>query len=128
MAELARAAASYGGIRRERLGGEGLAWPCPTPDHPGTPILHTAAFTRERGKFHVVPARWLPEQPDAEYPLVLTTGRVLYQYHPLEGGARQPADAGRRPRPAGQDPRIQGLRRTPGEPAERRLNGGSHDG
>jgi predicted molibdopterin-dependent oxidoreductase YjgC len=56
-------------------------WPCPAPDHPGTPILHAETFTRGRGQFHPVEARPPAEQPDAEYPLVLSTGRILYQYH-----------------------------------------------
>jgi formate dehydrogenase alpha subunit len=81
MAELATVCPIYGGITHPRVIGNGLQWPCPTKDHPGTPILHTAAFARGRGKLHAVPARWPAEQPDAEYPLVLTTGRVLYQYH-----------------------------------------------
>ena len=73
---------SYGGITHARLeAGERLQWPCPTPDHPGTPILHTKQFTRGKGKFmpidHVPPA----EKPDDEYPMVMSTGRVLYHWH-----------------------------------------------
>ena len=81
MAEVAALTPSYGGIRHERLGDQGLQWPCPNADHPGTPILHTAQFARGLGRF--VPVDWLPpaEQADEEYPLVLTTGRVLYHYH-----------------------------------------------
>lgn len=81
MAELATAAPIYGGIRHARLAGGGLVWPCPAPDHPGTPILHTERFSRGLGKFHPVPARLPAEQPDADYPLALTTGRILYHYH-----------------------------------------------
>ena len=81
MEEIAALTPSYGGIRHERLGAEGLQWPCPDLDHPGTPILHVGRFPRGLGRF--VPVDWLPpaEQPDGEYPLVLTTGRVLYHYH-----------------------------------------------
>jgi predicted molibdopterin-dependent oxidoreductase YjgC len=81
MEEIAALTPSYGGVRHERLGDQGLQWPCPTPDHPGTPILHVGKFARGLGRF--VPVDWLPpaEQPDDEYPLVLTTGRVLYHYH-----------------------------------------------
>jgi formate dehydrogenase major subunit/formate dehydrogenase alpha subunit len=73
---------SYAGITHARLEkGERLQWPCPTKDHPGTPILHTKAFTRGKGKFmpidHVPPA----EEPTEEYPFVLSTGRVLYHWH-----------------------------------------------
>jgi formate dehydrogenase major subunit len=58
-----------------------LHWPCPTADHPGTPILHGQQFTRGLGKFHAI--EWIPpaEQVDDEYPIYLTTGRVIYQYH-----------------------------------------------
>jgi len=81
MEEIAALTPSYGGIRLERLGSQGLQWPCPSLEHPGTPILHVGKFSRGLGRF--VPVDWLPpaEQPDAEYPLVLTTGRVLFQYH-----------------------------------------------
>jgi predicted molibdopterin-dependent oxidoreductase YjgC len=79
--ELAAVTPIYGGIRYARLVGEGLQWPCPAPDHPGTPILHTAQFSRGLGKFHAVEAVDPAELPDEQYPLVLTTGRVLYHYH-----------------------------------------------
>jgi formate dehydrogenase major subunit/formate dehydrogenase alpha subunit len=80
-AEIARVTPSYAGITYERIEAEGLHWPCPTAEHPGTPILHTQQFTRGKGKFHAI--EWLPpaEQVDEEYPLYLTTGRLLYQYH-----------------------------------------------
>jgi formate dehydrogenase alpha subunit len=80
-AEMASLTPSMGGISYERLEKSGLQWPCPTPDHPGTPILHTKIFTR--GKGHFVPLAYRPdvEQPDQEYPLVLITGRNLYHYH-----------------------------------------------
>jgi len=72
---------SYGGISYKRLEKERLHWPCPTDDHPGTPILHVGKFTRGKGIFH--PIDFIPpaELPDEEYPLYLTTGRVLYHFH-----------------------------------------------
>jgi len=81
MDEIARVTPSYGGITYERLDSEGLQWPCPTRDHPGTPILHKGRFTRGKGLFH--PIQFIPadELPDEQYPFILTTGRVLYQYH-----------------------------------------------
>lgn len=81
MDEIARLTPIYGGIAYDRLEGIGLQWPCPTRAHAGTPILHTEQFTRGRGKFH--PVRFLParELPDAEYPFVLTTGRILQHWH-----------------------------------------------
>ena len=79
--ELRQVTPSYAGITYARIAREGLHWPCPTEDHPGTPILHTAQFTKGKGTFHAI--EWIPpaEQPDDEYPLYLTTGRVLYHYH-----------------------------------------------
>lgn len=81
MAEAAALAPSYGGITYSRLEQGGLQWPCPSQDHPGTPYLHQGQFTRGRGKFFPVSYRPSVELPDAEYPFILTTGRVLYQYH-----------------------------------------------
>ncbi len=81
MEEIARLTPSYGGISYERLENGGLQWPCPTEDHPGTPILHTKLFTRGKGRF--IPLEYKPskELPSDDYPLVLTTERSLYHYH-----------------------------------------------
>jgi formate dehydrogenase alpha subunit len=81
MEEISQLTPSYGGISYERLDNGGLQWPCPTKDHPGTPILHRERFTRGKGKF--IPLSYKPskELPDDEYPLVLTTGRSLYHFH-----------------------------------------------
>jgi formate dehydrogenase alpha subunit len=81
MDEIASVAPIYRGVNYERLGGDGLRWPVPTKDHPGTPILHTEKFSRGLGKFHVVEHRPPAEEPDEEYPLLLTTGRVLFHWH-----------------------------------------------
>jgi formate dehydrogenase alpha subunit len=79
--EIRRVTPSYAGISYERIDEVGIHWPCPTIEHPGTPILHKEQFTRGKGKFHAID--WIPpaEQTDAAYPFYLTTGRVLYQYH-----------------------------------------------
>jgi len=79
--EIARLTPSYGGISYRRLDSGGLQWPCPTREHPGTPILHTERFARGKGRF--IPLKYRPplELPDEEYPLILTTERSLYQYH-----------------------------------------------
>lgn len=79
--ELAQVTPSYGGITWDRIEKEGLHWPCPTTDHPGTPILHTEAFPIGKGKFF--PIDYIPpaEIANDEYPLYMTTGRVLYHYH-----------------------------------------------
>lgn len=79
--EIASVTPSYRGMNYDRLAGAGLVWPCPAPDHPGTPILHREQFTRGLGKFHAVKAQLPAEQADADYPLILSTGRVLYHYH-----------------------------------------------
>ena len=72
---------SYAGITYERINEEGIPWPCPNIEHPGTPILHIGKFTRGKGMLHAI--EYIPpaEQADTEYPLYLTTGRLLYQYH-----------------------------------------------
>jgi formate dehydrogenase alpha subunit len=80
--EIRRVTPSYAGITYDRLDAEGgLQWPCPHPDHPGTVYLHRGQFSRGRGHFFGIDYREPAEMPDADYPLVLTTGRVLYQYH-----------------------------------------------
>ena len=79
--EISRVTPSYAGITWERIEDVGIHWPCPTKDHPGTPILHTAQFTRGKGMFHAIEHRPPAEMPDSEYPFLLTTGRVLYHYH-----------------------------------------------
>ena len=79
--ELADVTPIYHGMSYPRLQGSGLQWPCPDADHPGTPILHNGRFARGLGKFHAIKAQDPAEQPDEEYPLILTTGRVLYHYH-----------------------------------------------
>lgn len=92
MEEIAELTPQYGGIRYERLErGEQLHWPVPTSDHPGTPILHVGQFTRGKGKFHVTEHLPPRETPDEEYPLILTTGRVLYHWHGAEMTRRSQA-------------------------------------
>jgi formate dehydrogenase alpha subunit len=80
--EIRQVTPSYAGITYARLDTEGgLQWPCPTTDHPGTVYLHRGQFARGKGAFFAIDHRDPAEMPDAAYPLVLTTGRVLYQYH-----------------------------------------------
>jgi assimilatory nitrate reductase catalytic subunit len=85
--ELRRASAGgpadYAGITYDRIDREaGVFWPCPTEDHPGTPRLFERGFPTASGRarFFAVPHGTPAEEPDAEYPLVLTTGRVLAHY------------------------------------------------
>lgn len=82
MTEINALTPSYAGITYERLrNGEQLQWPCTNEEHLGTPILHVGKFARGIGKFfpidHIPPA----ELPDDEYPIVMSTGRVLYHWH-----------------------------------------------
>lgn len=81
MEEAAGLTPIYGGIRHSRLGRLGLQWPCPDLDHPGTAILHEGSFSRGKGLFHAVQYIAPAEEPDADYPILLTTGRILYHYH-----------------------------------------------
>lgn len=81
MDEVATVVPSYGGISHNRLGDRGLQWPCPTKDHPGTKFLHKDRFPRGLGRFSVVHYRPSAEPTDDHYPLILTTGRILYHYH-----------------------------------------------
>jgi formate dehydrogenase major subunit len=80
--EIAALAPNFKGITYNRIEHNGLQWPCPSADHPGTVFLHKAGqFTRGKGVFN--PTRWTPpaEVADAEYPFVLSTGRRLYHYN-----------------------------------------------
>ena len=82
--EMARLTPIVSGISYDRLDNEGgIQWPCPTPDHPGTPFLYADSFPRgprarligyEQGPLS-------DERPSRRYPLILNTGRVLYHWH-----------------------------------------------
>ncbi|MFZ2957220.1 MAG: molybdopterin dinucleotide binding domain-containing protein [Candidatus Ozemobacteraceae bacterium] len=65
----------------DRLAGDGLHWPCPNKDHPGTPVLHIGRFTKGKGTLFAIPFKAPAEVPDAEYPVYLTTGRILQHFH-----------------------------------------------
>lgn len=80
--EIASLTPSYAGISYERIDkGENLHWPCKDSEDMGTPILHTKLFTRGKGLFAAIDFKPPAEETDDEYPLILTTGRVLEQYH-----------------------------------------------
>jgi len=81
MKEIALLTPIYGGITYSRLGKEGLQWPCPDPSHHGTRYLHREKFTRGKGRFHSIDYKPPVELPDEEYPLILSTGRVLFHFH-----------------------------------------------
>ncbi len=79
--EMGQAWPALAGMSYARLDEGGLQWPCPTPDHPGTPYLFKGGFPRGKGRFTAVPYRPSHEETDREYPYLLTTGRTLFQYH-----------------------------------------------
>jgi predicted molibdopterin-dependent oxidoreductase YjgC len=82
MAEIAELTPIYGGFNYERLAnGNVLHWPCPAEDHPGTPFLHKDTFSRGRGKFHAIAYKEPAESTDDAYPLILTTGRIMFHFH-----------------------------------------------
>ncbi len=79
--EMASVNSDYAGITYERIEKVGLQYPVPSMDHPGTPTLFKDSFPRGRGKF--IPLDFVPvkEEPDDEYPFILTTGRLLEHWH-----------------------------------------------
>jgi formate dehydrogenase major subunit/formate dehydrogenase alpha subunit len=100
MTEIAALTPSYAGVSHRRLErGERLQWPVLDEQHPGTPILHVESFARGKGRFHVVDHLDAVELPDREYPLLLTTGRVLYHWHGGEMTRRAAGLAELQPRP-----------------------------
>ena len=81
-AEMAALSDKFAGISHARIGDEGgLQWPCPTPDHPGTPTLHGDGPIIGRAGFQAIHYRPSAELPDTDYPLLLSTGRTLYHYN-----------------------------------------------
>jgi formate dehydrogenase alpha subunit len=81
--EMARLTPLLAGLSHARLDREGgIQWPCPTPDHPGTPYLYAESFPTGRARF--IPAletAAAAELPDRDFPFVLNTGRLLYHWH-----------------------------------------------
>ena len=76
--EMRQLTPSYKGMTYERLeNNPGLRWPCPTEDHPGTPILHVGKFSRGKGLLTALEYRPPQEMIDKDYPIWLTTGRLL---------------------------------------------------
>jgi len=82
--EISEVTPSYHGMNYARLNRpEALHWPCPTTEHPGTPILHIGKCSHPDGLgvFHAIEWKAPAEVPDAEYPFVLTTGRCIWHWH-----------------------------------------------
>ncbi len=79
--EMGRLVPAYAGVKYERIEEVGLQTPVADDHHPGTPFLFAGSFPRGRGKFHPLEYSPIAEMPDDDYPLILTTGRVLEQWH-----------------------------------------------
>jgi predicted molibdopterin-dependent oxidoreductase YjgC len=81
--EFADLAPLWSGIRYHRIEEVGLQWPCLDENDPGTPYLHAPKPARPSGKGKFYPVEYQPpiEEPDSEYPFVLSTGRTLYHYN-----------------------------------------------
>jgi formate dehydrogenase major subunit len=83
MDEIAELTPPWRGISHERLGTQGLQWPVPTVDHPGTPILYGERFATESGRANLFAVDWEPpgESASARFPFILITGRQLAHYN-----------------------------------------------
>lgn len=82
--EVRQVTPQYAGMTYARLEKpEALHWPCPTEEHPGTPILHTQKFSAPDGLGTFVGVEYKPpaEVPDQDYPFILTTGQILFHHH-----------------------------------------------
>jgi formate dehydrogenase alpha subunit len=79
--EMGRYVPDYSGVKYHRIQKIGLQTPVPHDEHPGTPFLYSQDFPRGRAKFHPLEYVANSEMPDEEYPLVLSTGRVLEHWH-----------------------------------------------
>lgn len=79
--EMASLTPSYKGMSYPRMEDLGLQWPCPDAEHPGTRYMHKDAFARGIGLFMPSDHPEPPEEVNEEYPLILSTGRNLYQYN-----------------------------------------------
>ncbi|HEY7277546.1 MAG TPA: molybdopterin oxidoreductase family protein [Trebonia sp.] len=105
-AELRRASAGgpadYSGISYDQIAAEdGVFWPCPAPGHPGTPRMFLDRFATPDGRARFFPAEHRPpaEDIDAEYPVYLTTGRLLQHYQSGAQTRRVPALRKAQPEP-----------------------------
>jgi formate dehydrogenase alpha subunit len=92
--EINRFVPAYGGMTRERISRVGgLRWPCPDERHPGTEILHTERFSTPDGKARVATVENKPpaEETSPEYPILLTTGRIVVHYNSGSMTRRSPS-------------------------------------
>ncbi len=90
--EMAAHTPIFSGINYERLEQGGIQWPCPSTDHPGTRYLHGELWEgTQTAHFQPVPYTPPDEEPDEEYPFILTTGRRRPAYHTHTQTGRSPA-------------------------------------
>ncbi|MFH0257416.1 formate dehydrogenase subunit alpha [Vibrio rumoiensis] len=80
-AEITQVTPQYSGITWDKVGRDGVQWPCNAASPDGTRLMHSNGIMRGKGQLIATPFRYAAELPDPEYPLVLTTGRVLEQFH-----------------------------------------------
>jgi predicted molibdopterin-dependent oxidoreductase YjgC len=101
LSEINQLVPSYGGITPQRVAETvgGLFWPCPAADHPGTPLLHTTAFPTADGRARFTPVCHAPpaEETSPDFPLVLTTGRVVVHHNAGSMTRRSPSLMDRAP-------------------------------
>jgi len=98
--EINRLVPQYGGMTRARISNVGgLRWPCPNENHPGTDILHTERFSTQDGKAKMASVKNSPpgEETSPEYPITLTTGRIVIHYNSGSMTRRSPSLAEREP-------------------------------
>jgi formate dehydrogenase alpha subunit len=81
MQEIAKLTPIFAGITHARLGTQGLQWPVPHAEHPGTKFLHEGTFNRGKGQFVAIDNQLPAELPDEKYPFLLNTGRKLSHYN-----------------------------------------------
>ena len=92
--EINRTVPQYGGMTRERISKiGGLRWPCPDEKHPGTDILHRERFSTPSGKANIASVENRPaaEQTSPEYPILLSTGRIVVHYNSGSMTRRSPS-------------------------------------
>lgn len=81
--ELAKVTPIMAGVSYERIEKEGIQWPCPTPEHPGTRTLFLDKFNTPSGKAVFFPVEYVPqnERISNKFPFLLNSGRILFHYH-----------------------------------------------
>lgn len=81
--EMAQAAPIMAGISYDRIEHQGIQWPCPDKNHPGTSTLFLDKFNTPNGKGILNPVEYVPQSEKAtkEFPFIMNSGRILYHYH-----------------------------------------------